>query len=109
MTTAAMSSCPVDVRFDLDEVLSTVMDGYSMGQRMNEVNSLISQLPLLMDEPSDENNICTICREDFSTRERLGRELVCTHIYHHHCIVSWLALDASCPLCRCIIFPNESV
>ncbi|CAM8942096.1 hypothetical protein QQ045_012533 [Rhodiola kirilowii] len=110
MATATVSSCPIDVRFDLDEVLSTMMDGYSIAQRTNKVNSLISSLPLLTEddeaEPSDEL-ICTICREDFSTGS--GRQLVCTHVYHEHCIVSWLALDSSCPLCRCIIIPNVAV
>ncbi|OMO87717.1 Zinc finger, RING-type [Corchorus capsularis] len=42
---------------------------------------------------------CTICLDEFSD----GEELVwmpCGHVYHNHCIVTWLETSHLCPLCR---------
>ena len=48
--------------------------------------------------PGHEPASCSICTEDFLDRENV-RILPCAHIYHQHCIDSWL-LDFSrtCPL-----------
>ncbi|KAI3983782.1 hypothetical protein MKX01_001186 [Papaver californicum] len=33
--------------------------------------------------------------------EELGKEMPCKHIYHAHCITTWLSRHNTCPLCRC--------
>ena len=40
-----------------------------------------------------------MCWEDFVLSEEV-RKLNCDHIYHEKCIVPWLELHGTCPVCR---------
>lgn len=42
---------------------------------------------------------CSVCWEDFSLGEKV-RKLHCDHLYHEPCIVPWLELHGTCPVCR---------
>lgn len=42
---------------------------------------------------------CSVCWEDFKINE-LVRKLACSHVYHEDCIVPWLNLHGTCPICR---------
>jgi len=42
---------------------------------------------------------CSVCWEDFKVEEPV-RKLPCEHVYHANCIVPWLELHGTCPICR---------
>lgn len=37
-----------------------------------------------------------------------AKRLVCGHLFHVHCLRSWLERQHTCPICRALVIPNES-
>ncbi|KAL6894324.1 hypothetical protein ACP4OV_008422 [Aristida adscensionis] len=42
---------------------------------------------------------CSVCLEDFEMGEE-AKEMPCQHKFHPNCILPWLELHSSCPICR---------
>uniref|UniRef100_A0A1B0AHX6 RING-type E3 ubiquitin transferase n=1 Tax=Glossina pallidipes TaxID=7398 RepID=A0A1B0AHX6_GLOPL len=47
----------------------------------------------------NEKQQCSVCWEYFKLEEMV-RKLSCCHLFHEDCIVPWLVLHATCPICR---------
>lgn len=47
----------------------------------------------------DNGAQCAICFEDFTLDEE-AKKLPCDHHYHNKCIVTWLEMHGTCPVCR---------
>ena len=49
--------------------------------------------------PSEKDDICPICCEEFGTEGEIN-SLNCKHSYHHHCILDWIGKTLTFPCCR---------
>ncbi|WOL13690.1 E3 ubiquitin-protein ligase [Canna indica] len=60
----------------------------------------IDALPTVrISDPVSSLPACAICKEEFPLHST-ARRLPCSHLYHSDCIVPWLSLHNSCPVCR---------
>lgn len=60
----------------------------------------------ISEEQVSKNLQCSVCMEDFVLKESV-RQLPCSHIYHNDCIIPWLEMHGTCPICR-KVFGNSS-
>ena len=52
---------------------------------------------------SNEDIMCSICRNNIQENEPLRKIKNCGHYFHLNCIDNWLLTNNTCPLCRCNI------
>lgn len=57
----------------------------------------ISEIPIKTEVPVGES--CCICLTEFEGDDKV-RELICNHVFHDACLVQWLGMNITCPLCR---------
>ncbi|KAK8388143.1 hypothetical protein O3P69_020203 [Scylla paramamosain] len=67
----------------------------------------ISQIPTskITKEQCDKGLQCSICMEDFTVDETV-RRLYCEHCFHNDCIIPWLELHGTCPICRKLLLED---
>ncbi|XP_014253516.1 E3 ubiquitin-protein ligase RNF126-B isoform X2 [Cimex lectularius] len=63
-------------------------------EKINEIPTTV-----ITKEQADINLQCSVCWEDFKVDEPV-RKLPCEHVYHENCIIPWLELHGTCPICR---------
>ncbi|KAJ8759328.1 hypothetical protein K2173_006848 [Erythroxylum novogranatense] len=63
--------------------------------------SVIDGLPTVkITESLDlEMNQCAVCKDEFEKGVE-AKQMPCKHIYHKDCLIPWLELHNSCPVCR---------
>ncbi|XP_050224613.1 uncharacterized protein LOC126674240 [Mercurialis annua] len=64
--------------------------------------SVVEKLPsvVLTKEDADSNNaLCAVCKDEINVGEE-AKQLPCTHHYHGECILPWLGIRNTCPVCR---------
>ncbi|XP_044127624.1 E3 ubiquitin-protein ligase RNF115 [Bufo gargarizans] len=61
----------------------------------------ISSLPTVTvtQEQVDMGLECPVCKDDYTVSEQV-RQLPCNHFFHGDCIVPWLEMHDTCPVCR---------
>ncbi|KAE9596153.1 hypothetical protein Lal_00030793 [Lupinus albus] len=105
-----MSDFILDSGFDrvLEQLSQVESNNVSGGERQEEENrhrpASKQAVDSLLEVEIDHKHLildshCAVCKEPF----QLGyaaKEIPCKHIYHSECILPWLALRNSCPVCR---------
>ncbi|KAK8961895.1 E3 ubiquitin-protein ligase RING1-like [Platanthera guangdongensis] len=64
--------------------------------------SSLQNLPRLIVSKDHEKNgtlLCAVCKDPLSIDSEV-RKLPCSHLYHPSCILPWLRMRNSCPICR---------
>ncbi|KAI3907436.1 hypothetical protein MKX01_036353 [Papaver californicum] len=71
------------------------------------IKQTVDMMPVVLIENDTNSNhrSCMVCMDRFSVGAR-AKSLPCNHIFHDHCILSWLRQHNSCPLCRSEIVIN---
>jgi len=64
--------------------------------------SFIQKLPTLTENALNDNASCSICKESLAKNVVNNQvvELPCKHQYDRDCLVPWLELHNTCPVCR---------
>ncbi|KAF5733831.1 hypothetical protein HS088_TW16G00272 [Tripterygium wilfordii] len=85
----------------LDQLSQIEMNGIGRFEHPPASKAAIESMPTII---IDETHIateshCAVCKEAFEL-ESESKEMPCKHIYHTDCILPWLSLRNSCPVCR---------
>ncbi|XP_016651100.1 PREDICTED: uncharacterized protein LOC103338621 [Prunus mume] len=65
-------------------------------------NAVVENLPsvvLTQEDVDNSNALCAVCKDDMNIGEQ-AKQLPCAHRYHGDCIVPWLRIRNTCPVCR---------
>jgi len=55
------------------------------------------------EELAATDRMCIVCREEMAT----AKKLPCNHLFHFHCLRSWLERQQTCPTCRASVLIEE--
>ncbi|CAI9106826.1 OLC1v1006055C1 [Oldenlandia corymbosa var. corymbosa] len=100
---SSMSEFLMGSGFDrlLDQLSQIEVNGLARPENPPASKSAIESMPTIeiaSTHVSSETH-CAVCKEAFELGSE-AREMPCNHIYHSDCILPWLSLRNSCPVCR---------
>ncbi|XP_062150911.1 E3 ubiquitin-protein ligase RING1-like [Alnus glutinosa] len=81
-----------------------VLGRFAENQRRSRpaAKRVVESLPcveLTVEELGRSTAVCAVCKDEIVVEEKV-RRLPCAHYYHGDCIVPWLSIRNTCPLCR---------
>ncbi|CAH8386792.1 unnamed protein product [Eruca vesicaria subsp. sativa] len=85
---------------DYEDVLARTFEESEVNGSPPASKRVVDELPDVVGVTSEELSIaCAICKDEIVVEERVKR-LPCKHYYHGECIVPWLGIRNTCPVCR---------
>lgn len=88
---------------EYDELFGQLMEnGAAHKGSPPTAKSVVENLPVVVlseKELKEDNVVCAVCKDDISAEDRVTK-LPCCHFYHGDCIVPWLCIRNTCPVCR---------
>ncbi|CAL5353032.1 unnamed protein product [Camellia sinensis] len=100
---AAMSEFLMVSGFDrlLDQLSQFEINGIGRYDQPPASKAAVESMPTIeiVDGHISSESHCAVCKEAFDLGSE-AREMPCKHIYHSDCILPWLSLRNSCPVCR---------
>ncbi|KAH0669371.1 hypothetical protein KY285_023529 [Solanum tuberosum] len=104
-----MSMAFEELVFDLDMALTmpepdetcVVVNNSSSHRKETLMDVSITQIVGEMATIKAVDDVCTVCMQCFESSSSVGaKQVACGHVFHSHCLINWLSLHNSCPLCR---------
>lgn len=90
----------------LDELMEQLNINDRLGPRPASRSSIEAMRTIKIRQTHlNSDSHCPVCIERFELGSKV-REMPCNHIYHSDCIVPWLVLHNSCPVCRVELPPQ---
>ncbi|KAJ4719988.1 E3 ubiquitin-protein ligase RING1-like [Melia azedarach] len=85
----------------LEQLSQIDMNGIGGFEHPPASKAAIESMPSILIDSSyvELESHCAVCKEAFELGSE-AREMPCKHIYHSDCILPWLSLRNSCPVCR---------
>ncbi|XP_042475951.1 E3 ubiquitin-protein ligase RDUF1-like [Macadamia integrifolia] len=100
---ASMSDFLMGSGFDrlLDQLSQIEVNGVGRYEQPPASKAAVESMPTIEIVASHVviESHCAVCKEQFELGSE-AREMPCKHIYHSDCILPWLSLRNSCPVCR---------
>ncbi|KAL3813516.1 hypothetical protein ACJIZ3_014784 [Penstemon smallii] len=96
---------PEDLTMDYETLFEQLGDNAnSLKGSPPAAKYVVENLPseVLTKEAVAENDnaiICAVCKDDIAVGDNLTR-MPCCHLYHCNCLVPWLMIRNTCPVCR---------
>ena len=68
-------------------------------EEQHDVTNLVYDC--VFDDEKHDIKSCYICLEEFKNNQDIQQVKTCNyHIFHEHCISTWLKINPQCPTCR---------
>ncbi|CAL1387381.1 unnamed protein product [Linum trigynum] len=85
----------------LDQLSQIELNGMSRYDHPPASKAAIESMPtvIISEKHTSTESHCAVCMDAFEI-ESEAREMPCKHLYHSDCILPWLSLRNSCPVCR---------
>ncbi|KAK7402201.1 hypothetical protein VNO78_14269 [Psophocarpus tetragonolobus] len=95
----------------LEQVSQIEINGFGRAENPPASKAAIESMPTVeiteSEVATETHTHCAVCKEPFELGA-LAREMPCKHLYHSDCILPWLSMRNSCPVCRHQLPPEQT-